>query len=79
MQGLYQLEVQGSDVLDFPGGSFAETDADENIAKQTVAWTKGAWENVARCDELIIASTIKWQFPDAHSSQKATKEKDTKL
>lgn len=62
MQGLYQLDVQGSDVLDFLGGFFAETDADENIVKQAVVWTKGAWENVARCDELIIAATIKWQF-----------------
>lgn len=62
MQGLYQLDVQGSDVLDFLGGFFAETDDDEHIGKQAAEWTKGTWENVARCDELIIASTIKWQF-----------------
>lgn len=62
MQGLYQLDVQGSDVLDFLGGFYAESDADENIAKQAVEWTKGTWENLARCDELIVASTIKWQF-----------------
>jgi transcription antitermination factor NusB len=61
MQGLYQLDVQGSDVLDFLGEFFAETD-DEHIGKQAAEWTKGTWENVARCDELIIASTIKWQF-----------------
>ena len=62
MQGLYQLDVQGPDVLDFLGGFFADTDADENIAKQAVEWTKGTWEHLARCDELIITSTIKWQF-----------------
>lgn len=62
MQGLYQLDVQGSDVLDFLGESFAENNVDEHIGKQAVAWTKGTWENLARCDELIISSTIKWQF-----------------
>ena len=62
MQGLYQLDVQGSDVLDFLGEFFAESDADENIVKQAVEWTKGTWENLPRCDELIITSTIKWQF-----------------
>lgn len=62
MQGLYQLDVQGSDVLDFLGEFFAESDADDNIAKQAMEWTRGTWENLPRCDELIIASTIKWQF-----------------
>jgi transcription antitermination factor NusB len=62
MQGLYQLDVQGSDVLDFLGEFFAESDADDNIAKQAMEWTRGTWENLPQCDELIIASTIKWQF-----------------
>ena len=62
MQGLYQLDVQGSDVLDFLGESFADAGADKHIAKQAIEWTMGTWDNLARCDELIISSTIKWQF-----------------
>jgi len=62
MQGLYQLDVQGDDVLDFLGESYAETNADESIVKQAMEWTRGTWENMAECDELIILSTLKWQF-----------------
>ena len=62
IQGLYQLDVQGSDVFDFLGEFFIENEADEFIRKQAREWTEGTWENVAQCDELIIASTIKWQF-----------------
>lgn len=62
MQGLYQLDVQGSDVFDFLGEFFIENEADEFIRKQAREWTEGTWENVAQCDEVIIASTIKWQF-----------------
>lgn len=62
MQGLYQLNVQGDDVFDFLGEFFTETESDEFVRKQASEWTKGTWQNLAQCDELIIASTIKWQF-----------------
>jgi len=62
MQGLYQLNVQGDDVFDFLGEFFIETDSDEFVRRQASEWTKGTWRNLAQCDELIIASTIKWQF-----------------
>ena len=62
MQALYQLDVQGPDVFDYLGGFFAERDGDDFVRKQARDWTKGAWDSLAKCDELIIASTIKWQF-----------------
>jgi len=62
MQGLYQLNVQGDDVFDFLGEFFIETDSEEFVRRQASEWTKGTWRNLAQCDELIIASTIKWQF-----------------
>jgi len=62
MQGLYQLDVQGRDALEFLDGFFAELDDDEVVRTQASEWTRGAWQNLARCDELIIASTIRWQF-----------------
>ncbi|MHC4558103.1 MAG: transcription antitermination factor NusB [Planctomycetota bacterium] len=62
MQALYQLDVQGRDVLDFLGRFFAEANTDDFIRNLASDWTKGTWENLKQCDELITASTIKWQF-----------------
>ncbi|MGA1979385.1 MAG: transcription antitermination factor NusB [Sedimentisphaerales bacterium] len=62
IQGLYQLEVQGSDVLDSLAEFFIENDPHLSVRKLASEWTKGAWENLAVCDELIAASTIKWQL-----------------
>ncbi len=62
MQALYQLDVQGPDVLEFLGQFLAEAEADNSACRLASDWTKGAAENLAQCDELITASTIKWQF-----------------
>lgn len=62
IQGLYQLDVQGSDLLTSLGRFFMENDPDDVVRKLASDWTKGTWENLAQCDELIVASTIKWQL-----------------
>jgi transcription antitermination factor NusB len=62
MQALYQLDVQGQDVLEFLGAFFAEADTDEFVRQLASDWTNRAWENLKECDEVITASTIKWQF-----------------
>jgi len=62
MQALYQLDVQGPDLLTFIDEFFLRTESDELIRKQASTWTKQAWENLAQCDKLIAESTIKWQF-----------------
>ncbi|MHC4571604.1 MAG: transcription antitermination factor NusB [Planctomycetota bacterium] len=62
IQGLYQLDVQGSDLLEFLGEFFIENEPDDSVRKLALDWTRGAWENLAQCDELIVASTIKWQL-----------------
>jgi transcription antitermination factor NusB len=62
IQGLYQLDVQGPDVLDDLGEFFAEADCDDFVRELASGWTRGTWENLGQCDELIAASTIKWQF-----------------
>ena len=62
MQALYQLDVQGSDVLDFLGQFITEADADDLVRRLASDWTKGTWENLKECDDLIVVSTIKWQF-----------------
>jgi N utilization substance protein B len=60
VQGLYQLDVQGPEALNRMGDFFVENDPDEFVRKLAMDWTKGTWENLAQCDELIVSSTIKW-------------------
>jgi transcription antitermination factor NusB len=62
MQGLYQLDVQGPGAFEFLDEFFAEEDTDDFVRRLAGDWTKGTWENLKQCDELIVASTIKWQF-----------------
>jgi len=62
MQALYQLDVQGPDILELLGEFFLEADADEATRKLASAWTHGTWEHVKECDRLIGDSTIKWEF-----------------
>jgi len=62
MQGLYQLDVQGPDLMGQLTGFFIENDPDDLVRKLASEWTKGTWENLAQCDETIVASTIKWQL-----------------
>ena len=62
MQALYQLNVQGPDVLDQLGLFFQEADPDDFVRNLASDWSKGTWENLVQCDELIASSTIKWQF-----------------
>ncbi len=62
MQGLYQLDVQGPDLLELLGEFFIENTPDDVVRKLASDWTRGTWENLAQCDELIVASTIKWEL-----------------
>jgi len=62
MQALYQLDVQGADVFELLDRFFVETETEDSVRKLASDWTKGAWENLGQCDELIADSTIKWEF-----------------
>jgi transcription antitermination factor NusB len=62
MQALYQLDVQGNDVFESLKVFFKESEQDIFIGQLAWDWTKGTWENLALCDEIITAATIKWQF-----------------
>ena len=62
MQGLYQLDVQGPDLLEVIDEFFIENDNDAVVRKLASEWTKGAWQNLPECDKLIVASAIKWQL-----------------
>ncbi|MHC4686427.1 MAG: transcription antitermination factor NusB [Planctomycetota bacterium] len=62
VQALYQLDVQGPDLLELLGQFFVENESDDSVRRLARDWTKGTWENLAQCDELIADSTIKWQI-----------------
>ena len=63
MQALYQLDIQGSELLPrLMAEFFREMEADEQTRKLAWEWTSGTWANVARYDALITGSTIRWQF-----------------
>ena len=62
MQALYQLDIRGTEVLEYLNGFFIENEPDDSVRSLAWQWTKGAWENLDNCDELVAASTIKWEL-----------------
>ena len=71
MQALYQLDVQGPDLLERLNGFFIENASDDLVRKLAADWSKGTWENLAQCDELIVASAIKWRLSRISSVDKS--------
>jgi len=62
VQALYQLDVQGSDLLVYLDQFFVESGGDDSVRKLASDWVKGTWDNLAKCDELVVSSTIKWRL-----------------
>ena len=63
MQALHQLDVQGADLLErLPGDFLIEAESDESVRELALDWTRGTWENLRECDELIVSCIIKWQL-----------------
>jgi len=60
MQGLYQLEVQGTELLERIYVFFAENSSEEITVELASKWCKETWQRVEECDNLIGESTIKW-------------------
>ncbi|MHC4396213.1 MAG: transcription antitermination factor NusB [Planctomycetota bacterium] len=62
MQALYQLDVQGSDLLAQLSVFFIENEPDQGARKLASDWSSRTWENLEQCDRLISGSTIKWKL-----------------
>ncbi len=63
MQALYQLDIQGSDLLPrLMADFFSEAESDERTRKLAWDWMNGTWAHVTEYDELIAGATIRWQF-----------------
>ena len=62
MQGLYQLDVQGDDLLKYLDGFLVENEPDDTVRRTALDWTKGTWQNLQNCDKLITDATLKWKL-----------------
>ena len=63
MQSLYQLDVQGDELLEqLPQGFLRESGQDDFCRKMAFEWIKGTWKNLTLCDDLISEAIIRWQM-----------------
>ena len=62
MQALYQLDVQGDDLLGWINRFFKENADDDVVLQLATDWMAKTWENLKQCDELIRSTTIKWEL-----------------
>jgi len=62
MQALCQLDVQGEVLFPELNDFFRENAPDDTVRKLAVEWTKGTWDNLAFCDELITGAALKWKL-----------------
>ena len=73
MQALYQLDVQGDQLLEQLPTQFREASrCDDFVQKLAFEWVKGTWENLESCDELISPAIIGWQFSRLSPVDKST-------
>lgn len=62
MQSLFQLDVQGSEMLDQIKHFIKEETDDEMISSMAGQWTIDTWNNIDACDELIKTAATKWDL-----------------
>ena len=60
MQYLFQLDVQGEDIMKNVDLFLVQNEADELSRTLAGRWVREAWYNLKACDDIIEASTIKW-------------------
>jgi transcription antitermination factor NusB len=61
MQAIYQLDVQGEELLSRIDEFFKLGSNDDLVRQLARQWARDAWRNLAACDELILDSSQKWQ------------------
>lgn len=63
MQALYQLDIQGADLLErLPQEFLKESPCDAFTQQLAFDWIKGTWEQVKTCDAMISPAIHRWQF-----------------
>ena len=62
MQALYQLDVQGQQVMDTLPLFFRQNTDDDMVFKLAQQWSMGTWEHIDVCNDLIETAAVKWQM-----------------
>lgn len=62
MQALCQLDVQGSDALPMLRIFFRDNTTDQMTIQLAEKWTRGAWDYVRACDDLIAQAAVRWKL-----------------
>ena len=62
LQAICQMDVQGEDVLGGLGRFFRQNSDNELVLALAEEWSRGAWEHISECDELIAAAAVKWEL-----------------
>jgi N utilization substance protein B len=63
MQALYQLDIQGAELLERLLNEFLkESPCDAYTRQLAFDWIKGTWDELNVCDDLISPAIHRWQF-----------------
>jgi transcription antitermination factor NusB len=62
MQAIYQLDVQGDELLNTIDKFLRLNTNDDMVMQLARQWTRGTWQNLSICDELIKTAAVKWQL-----------------
>jgi transcription antitermination factor NusB len=71
MQAIYQLDIQGDELLARLYEFLKENARDSLVLEMAWSWTKGTWSRIKECDELLARSVIKWQMSRLSSVDKS--------
>ena len=63
MQALYQLDIQGAELLNRLQDEFLNESSCDGFTRQLAYdWIKGTWDQLKMCDDLISPAIHRWQF-----------------
>ncbi|MHC4237525.1 MAG: transcription antitermination factor NusB [Planctomycetota bacterium] len=62
MQALCQLDVQGAEAEPMLHVFFRDNSDDAMVLELAEKWTRGTWEKVTACDDLIANAAVRWKL-----------------
>jgi transcription antitermination factor NusB len=62
MQALCQLDVQGDAMLSMLRVFFRDNTDDDLVLQLADQWSRGAWDYVRACDDLIAGAAVRWKL-----------------
>ena len=62
IQALYQLDIQGGDILPQLNEFFEDNEPNSKIRNLAEDWCIQTWENLQVCDEMIASVATRWDI-----------------